>query len=595
MITRKFIARKSNEEIKEKCKTNGVSPFLSFMLSCRTEDETLDFNALLNPHITDINHPHLMLNMEKGATRIVEAILTKDPILAIGDFDADGQCGNSVIYQAFRMFCHPPELFESVVGNRLTEGYGLTAKLCDRILNLAILPSLVITTDCGSSDEKQIKRLKEKNIDVIVTDHHEIPNEGVPASAFCTINPKQQGCEYPDKDIAGCMVSWLLMCITRTLLVSKKYFEQEPPNMRQLLDYVAVGTIADAVSIMSVTNRYVIREGLSIMNKLERPCWKALASLLKLNDGEFSTQDVGFQIGPRINARSRMNDPYAALLFLLAETELTAQEYLAVLDSDNTERKTIQSTMAVQALNQVGEHLKTCTHSVVVYDDTFHAGIQGIVASRLTDKFGVPSIVFSPTETEGVCTGSARTIETVHIRQVLQAIDDDNPGLILQFGGHQGAAGLKINMEKISKFRILFEQEIIAHLGSTEAIYPTLKIDCTLAPKGMINMGAYRELQKLEPFGNGFEEPLFGDYFNLQKISLIGSPAVHARLDLKDSKNNRYQAVWFNVIDKEGDKLPVLPDTEIVCAYTLNLNKFRGRENLQLLVKHAQNNYGTSN
>lgn len=571
--------------VRERAKQAGLSPLLAHLVACRIKEENIDFQKILHPQGQDIPHPNLLKNMERASERIAKAIIGKEAIVSFGDYDCDGQTGNSVIAKSMQdLFGVDSLRYRPLVGNRLTEGYGLTQSMCNHILSMHSLPDLVITTDCGSSDGKQIAQLKEKGIDVIVTDHHEIPKEGVPVSAYTTINPMQDGCKYPDKSIAGCMVAWLTMCAVKIKLAEQGYFDSAP-NLTSLLDFVALGTIADAVSLFSPVNRYVINAGLKIINSRQRHPWIAAVNLV---DQEYkhglTVQDIAFQLAPRINARSRMDDPYAALYYLLAETETTATEYLAVLDQDNTRRKEVEKEMKEEAFRQVEEHWSEFHHSIVVFDESFHAGVQGIIASRLTEKYGVPTIVFSPTSVEGVLSGSARTIEEVHIRKVLQNISDTDPDIILQFGGHKGAAGLKIAMDNIWEFRILFNRAIQTIVGTETELLPTIAIDASLAEKGLIHMGSYEDLQKLQPFGNGFEEPVFADNFTVQGVKMIGATKVHASLSLKDMMGRSHKGVWFWAVDTPEDKSPVTPGDNIRCAYRLNKNIFRGTESLQLMV-----------
>ncbi len=578
-------SKKASEKVRQKAKQAGLSPLQAHLIACRVHHLNIDFQKILRPTGKDIPHPNLLKGMSKGAKRIADAIVNGEAIVTFGDFDCDGLTGNAIfsttLLQHFKV---NPLQYRPMEGNRLTDGYGLTQKICDEILSMPIKPDLVITTDCGSSDEQRIAQLKKAGIDVIVTDHHEIPKEGVPNSAFVTINPMQKGCEYPDKSIAGCMVAWLTMCAVKINLVERGYIESSH-SLTGLLDYVALGTIADAVSLFSPVNRYVINIGLRLMGNQSRCCWKAAAHQICKENAIFTVQDIAFQLAPRINARSRVNDPYAALHFLLAETDITAREYFEIISNDNATRKDIEKKMKTDALVQAEELRKSFRHSIAVYGDSFHPGVQGIVASRLTDKFGVPTIVFSPTEDPDVLTGSARTIESVPIRDVIQNIADQKSDIVLQFGGHKGAAGLKIPKNKIEEFRNLFDAEVKKIVGQETILVPVVEIDTSLADKGLIHMHSFKEIQKLQPFGNGFEEPIFADTFIVQDMKFIGETKVHASLNLKDTKGQTHKGVWFWALDNPDDEVPLKSGDFVQCAYKLNKNVFRGRENLQLMVQ----------
>lgn len=578
-----FIKRKKDLLVEEEIIRKGFSPLMAHIISSRTNDASADFHLILRSGLKDIPHPSLLLNADKGAERIADAIVNKEAILSIGDYDCDGQTGNAVIIKALALFGVDPTLFKPVVGHRLKEGYGITQPLCDRILSMPVKPNLIITTDCGSSDEPRIAQLKAHGIDVVVTDHHEVPREGPPASAYCTINPVQPGCGYPDKLIAGCMVAWLTMCMVNIALAKRGVIEKQV--LTTLLDYVALGTVADAVSLLSITNRAVIQHGLVLINKKSKPCWSVAFQELNMSDQRMTAQDIAFKIAPRINARSRMDDPFIALQYLISENQITTREYFTVLDNDNTRRKEIEREMQTLCFAQVEEFRKEFQHSAVAAHDSFHAGVQGIVASRITETYGTPSVILSPASEEGVYSGSVRTIEGIHIREVLQSIEDENPGTLLQFGGHKGAAGLKIKHEKIDIFRKLFNREILQRIG-TEPLSPLLKTDGELASRGLLSLDTYMSMQMLQPFGNGFEEPVFHDEFTVQEAKFIGKDnPVHLSLQLIDSTGECYKAVWFSAIEKAGMPLPVKIGGEVTCGYMLMANTFRNETTLQLMVK----------
>ena len=578
-----FIPRKKDLLVEEKIIRNGFSPLMAHIISSRTNDANADFQTILRSRLKDIPHPSLLLNAEKGAERIADAIVNKEAILSIGDFDCDGQTGNTVIIKSLALFGVDPTLSKAFVGHRLEEGYGVTELLCNRILSMPQKPSLIITTDCGSSDEPRIAQLKAYGIDVVVTDHHEVPREGSPASACCTINPVQPGCEYPDKSVAGCMVAWLTMCMVNIVLSKRGFIERQV--LANLLDYVALGTVADAVSLLSVTNRAVIGHGLSLINKKSRPCWSVAFQELGMSDQRMTAQDIAFKIAPRINARSRMDDPYIALQYLISENQTTTREYFTVLDNDNTKRKEIEREMQILCYEQVEEFRKEFQHSAVAAHESFHAGVQGIVASRVTETYGTPTVILSPTNKEGIYSGSVRTVEGIHIREVLQSIEDKTPGTLLQFGGHKGAAGLKIKTENIENFRKLFNREIIRKIG-TDPLSPILKTDGELARKGLLSLDTFMGMQMLQPFGNGFEEPIFHDRFTVQEAKFIGKDnPVHLSMQLIDSTGQRVKAIWFSAVEEAGMPLPVKMGDDVTCGYMLMANTFKNNTTLQLMVK----------
>lgn len=580
-----FVPRKKDLIVEEKVIAKGFDPILAHIISSRTDDANADYQLILRSALKDIPHPSLLLNVTKGAERIADAIVNKEAILSIGDYDCDGQTGNAVIVKSMSLFGVDPTLFKPVVGHRLNEGYGVTQPLCDRILAMPVRPTLIITTDCGSSDEPRIAQLKAHGIDVVVTDHHEVPREGAPVSAYCTVNPVQPGCDYPDKSVAGCMVAWLTMCMVNIVLEKRGVIERQ--ILANLLDYVALGTVADAVSLLSITNRAVIQHGLALINNKVKPCWSIAFQELNMTDQRMTAQDIAFKIAPRINARSRMEDPFVALQYLLSNNQVTTREYFTVIDNDNTRRKQIERDMQSLCFEQVEEARKEFQHSAVAAHESFHAGVQGIVASRVTETYGTPTVILSPTNKEGIYSGSVRTIENIHIREVLQTIEDENPGILLQFGGHKGAAGLKINAEKIELFRKLFNDEIVRRIGM-EPLSPLLKTDGELAGKGLLSMDTYMTMQMLQPFGNGFEEPVFHDRFTVKAAKLIGKDnPVHLSMELVDFVGKQVRAIWFSAIAEAGMPIPVTVGEEVTCGYILMTNTYRNETNLQLMVREV--------
>lgn len=256
----------------------GLHPVMAKIIASRPIPASSAIDEWLSPSLARLDHPHLMKDMDKAVERIAKAIINKEMIGLETDHDCDGQTSHALLYCAFiDYFNHPSDRIRSYIGHRLNEGYGLSVSVMNRMLADDPRPSLVITADNGSSDEAQIVHLKQAGIDVIVTDHHAIPSEGIPKSAFAVLNPTREDCGYPDPLIAGCMVAWLLMAGVRNELIKLNYLPASAPSLAKLLDYVAVGTIADCVSIArSRNNRAVVNYGLKLINQFSRPCWQAL-------------------------------------------------------------------------------------------------------------------------------------------------------------------------------------------------------------------------------------------------------------------------------------------------------------------------------
>jgi single-stranded-DNA-specific exonuclease len=517
---------------------------------------------------------------------VVQAIGEGRRIGIVTDYDVDGICSHVVLYEALHhYFGVPASCLKSYIGHRLKDGYGISEGLTDKILADDFSPDLIISADCGSSDEERIQRLKQAGIDVVVTDHHSIPTAGIPVSAIATVNPRREDCAYPDKAIAGCMVSWLLMCYVRNLLIEKGHLPPEAPKLAASLDCVALGTVADAVSLVSPANRAVINAGLTRMNQLARPCWRAMFNLLGRTAEPFTTQDLGFQIGPRINARSRMADPYAALRFVLSEDLQTAELCLSALDHNNRERKQTEQEMLRIAREQAYSALAASRATIVAVDARFHAGVQGIVASRLVETFGRPAIIFSHASNPGHLTGSARTIEPLHIQKVLQAVAALHPDLFVAFGGHRGAAGLTIYRDRLAHFKEAFETAVQARVEPHD-LGPVIWTDGSL-DASRISMDTISEIEKLAPFGRGFEEPVFEGWFEITRLRRVGAESMHLSMELLSKTRQAFKAIWFRAVESADTPLPVKTGETVRCAYRLNKNRFRGKVYLQLIVLYA--------
>ena len=541
---------------------------------------------VVSTSLKNIAPPSLLIDSDKAVKRIALAIKNSEVIGLLTDYDVDGITSHAILFHSLRDFFSVPEnKIQHLIGHRIDDGYGISPGLVDRIVSSEVLPQLIITADCGSSDEAQITQLKSKGIDVIVTDHHAIPQEGIPTSAFATINPTRNDCSYPDTTIAGCMVAWLLMSQLRTELIDSKMIHENIPKLSGLLDFVALGTVADAVSLSSQINRAVVNVGLKVMNLLQRPSWQAIKKLLARDFQAFTSEDLGFQIGPRINARSRMSDPNMALHYLTASTLNDSTRFLLELDKDNQIRKETEKEMLEIAYSLAKAQLLNQKWSLVIHHESFHAGVQGIVASRLMEKFGRPVIVFSPTNDHSKLTGSARTIPGVHIRDAIENVANQSSEMVFTFGGHKGAAGLKINASLVDEFSILFDKAVESQLNADTDLRPMIYTDGEL-DESELSFETIAELKALEPYGREFEVPVFEGDFKVQSIRVIGSEGNHLMISLATDSHS-FRAVWFRALEKKNDPFPFVEGQFIRVVYHLKENFFRGNFSIQLHILYA--------
>ncbi|MGO1345091.1 single-stranded-DNA-specific exonuclease RecJ, partial [Chromohalobacter japonicus] len=451
LLNRRILSRPRDESVYRRAQSAGLSELQARILAGRLHEYTDDIASLIDPSLRYLAHPERLQDARRAAERIALAVTEGEHIGILTDYDVDGITSHVVILRTLNeLFGVPMHKLHSLIGHRIFDGYGISLPLVERTLALSPRPSLVITADCGSSDEPRIARLREAGLDVVVTDHHALPTAGPPASAYATVNPTRSDCDYPDPTIAGCMVAWLTMSLTRSVLIEQGVAAPSTPKLSPWLSYVALGTVADCVSLgASPANRAVVSHGLTLINRMGAACWWVMAERLGDDSIPFDAETLAFQMGPRINARSRLDDPYAALHFMLATDDASARRHLEVLDTDNQSRKAIEADMVESARALALDALAEGASAIVVFLEDGHAGVQGIVASRLVQAFGRPTLVLTPAAAPGMLTGSGRSIEGLHLRDALQRAHELAPEALPRFGGHRGAAGIGVPRERL--------------------------------------------------------------------------------------------------------------------------------------------------
>lgn len=584
-----LIQRPINQGLYQQALAEGIHPLLARILAGRLDELQGSLSSLVEPSLKHLVAPQLLKDSDLACQRLLTAIQGQERIGILTDYDVDGITSHVVIYRAFtEYFGVPAGRLSSLIGHRMKDGYGVSDALVNRILDQKPWPDVIITADCGSSDEPRIARLKAAGIDVLVTDHHALPKEGPPPSALAVVNPTRQDCGYPDPTLAGCAVAWLLMSELRNQLLQAGMLSPETPKLSDLLPFVALGTVADCVSLGgSAANRAFVTSGLKLMNASTAPCWQAFRRLQGERFKSFTASTLGFQLGPRINARSRMADPYAALHYLLADNLAAASRQLELLDSDNQDRRFVESEMTRAALVSAQLQVDKDFQSLVAYVEEGHSGVQGIVASRLVEKYGRPAVVATPGREAGQLSASARSVPGVHIRNALQRVDDLHPGLLVRFGGHQGAAGLTLWADKMPSFQKAFEQAVLLQLEGRR-LEPGIYTDGEL-PSELLNLETQQLLDNLEPFGREFEAPLFEGSFRVEGLRVIGADQTHLLLEVAPLDISvLYKAIWFRALPEQGAPLPVEVGQQVRLAYKLEANHFRNQTSLQLHVSQAQ-------
>lgn len=570
--------QKLNQALQE-----GFPPLLSHILAARPTIDALTVSAFLDPRLKMLTSPDSLADIDKAAQRIIKALKDGEYIGIETDHDCDGQTSHAVLYTALtQYFKHPKEKIASYIGHRLAEGYGLSEGLMDRILADSPRPTLIITADNGSSDEKQIARLKSEGIDTIVTDHHEIPLDGIPQSAHSVINPVREDSKYPDRYIAGCMVAWLLMAYTRSKLMQTNH--EAIPSLAELLDFVAVGTIADCVSMArSLNNRIVVSYGMKRIEAGLRPCWRALLPQLSL---PLSSDDLGFKIGPMLNSDGRLSSALGSVSFLLAIDEDEAQKWVSHLHTQNLTRKDIQDKITKMATIKALEQTQQGQMGICILLEEGHAGVHGITASRVKDLFGLPTIIFSPKQDSlELITGSARSVDGFHMKKALEQIALTDKQIMDKFGGHAGAAGVTLHRDRFEQFAVAFNT--ICHQAlSQDMIGPVVWTDIEIDEASFLLSEMDDLVSRLEPFGREFSPPVFEAQGTIMHFQSVGQTGKHLKLRLKLTQR-LIELIWFNCMEA-GENPPVQVGQGVLVAFTPKLQTFRNQRQMSCQVLHLE-------
>lgn len=523
----------------------------------------------------------LFLQMPKATALLADAVMQQKAILIVGDYDADGATSTALAMRALKMM--GAENVRYFVPNRFEHGYGLSPSVVEAILPNA--PDVLITVDNGISSIEGVRMAKTADIRVLITDHHLPANEIPEADAI--INPNLPEEVFPSRHLAGVGVIFYVMLGLRQTLRERGWFSKLriEPKLSILLDLVALGTIADVVKLDTL-NRILVEQGLRRIRA--GACIPGISALLQLGGRAAATivaSDLGFVLGPRLNAAGRLDDMSLGIECLLAENVETAMRCAQVLDDMNRQRKDIEREMQSQALDEL-DALKAALVADVLpaglcfYDERWHEGVIGILASRIKDIVHRPVIAFAKVSDTEI-KGSARSINGVHIRDVIDAVATENPGLVSKFGGHAMAAGLTMRHDAFTKFQTAFTQRVKQCLDDS-TLNKTLLTDGGLSHEEL-NLQTAETLRYAGPWGQGFPEPLFDDIFELSDFRLVGG--AHAKFILRQPDNSEmFDAIAFN---DTGQHLK--EDTRLIRAvYQLDVNEFNGKRKPQLLLRYYE-------
>lgn len=528
--------------------------------------------------------------MEKAANRIIDAIANKEHIALACDFDVDGTSSAALLKEAFiSHFGADEDRIHVFISHRLKEGYGFTNAVVDRIIASENIPTLVITADQGSSNKDSVayydSEIKNAGLtgDVIITDHHEIPEDGGAKNAYAFINPTDKDNNWHDPTICGAGVAYLLMEEVAHILNTEKGIKQDF-DIERLLGYTAAATVADCVSLASPLNRYFFNRGIRQIDNGDRPAWRQMRTLNRDPATPIdNAESISFGLGPRINACSRMGmDGMLAVNFFTSKRDDDASDMLSELSVTNDGRKVLEREMERVAMGEAEKQYLEGKNTIVVYLPEGHHGIHGIVASRVVEAFGRPTIMISPKDKEaGTVSGSARSIAGFNLAEVLERIREDE-GLLIGSGGHTMAAGMSLYEKDIEAFANSFEVHSKPILDG-EDLRPKVYSDGSLLEMSELSLDTFDEIAQLEPYGINFEKPAFADRFTIKSISSMGD-GTHFRLSLEDESGETHTAVWFKAIDKADDGLDIDIDDNVCVLYQLSANWWRGRSSLQLMI-----------
>ena len=519
--------------------------------------------SFLTPDLKDLHDPFLMAGMERAAARISEAIRGAQKIAVYGDYDVDGTTSTALLNLFFKELgvdtvCYIPD--------RHKEGYGLN---CEAVRKLAAQGvRLIITVDCGSSNHEEIALANALGMDVIVTDHHELPSG--PPPAYCVINPKQRGCNFPFKGLAGVGVAFNLAMAVRALLRKEGWFTRAEPNLKKYLDLVAIGTVADMVPLLD-ENRVLVSYGLKELDSTRRPGLIALKEAAGIKPGKVDSDNIAYNIAPRINAAGRVASAGTALRLLTTDDAAAARALAAALDRENLSRQKLEEEILKEAVEMYGAHASG--RGIVLSRDGWHSGVIGIVASRLAERFSRPVVLIAVDGNVGK--GSARGIKSYNILEGIINCAD----LLERYGGHKAAAGLTLHRDNIEEFKEAFLRHVNGTLSDDDLV-PEITLDAQVS-LAEVDLRMVAEIGSLAPFGVANREPLLC----CTDAHIIGTEVVksrHLRFKLKHNECAR-SGIGFGLAGlhpMEGGGYSI--------AFSPYLDEWKGVKNMGLRIKDCR-------
>jgi len=560
---RRWEIREADPALIDTLRPSGYPETILRLLALRGIGTCADLDRFLSGGLSTLSDPFLLPGMDDAARRVAHGVMGGETICIHGDYDVDGVTATALLVTFLRdlgarVFPHIP--------HRIDDGYGVSPEGLAGIA--ARGATLVITVDCGVTAVDAARACPGLGIDLIITDHH-LPDQEIPP-AVAVVDPRLPGSRFPAPDIAGVGVAFFLAVAVRRLLREEGYFRHRPePDLRELLDFVALGTIADVAPVTG-ENRILIRHGLRLLSVSRRPGIESLKKVASVT-GDVSCGSVAFRLAPRLNAAGRLDHAEGALELLLTDDPDRARELASLLDAANRERQELERQILEDALTFISRSgLKKSARSIVLASSDWHPGVIGIVASRIAERYHRPTILISLKD--GVGKGSARSIPALHLRDALSACSEH----LRAFGGHRQAAGLSIDEATLVRFVQRFE-EVTSGVLTEEDLCPVLTLDAVLVPE-VLSMETVTLLERLAPFGAGNPEPLF--------LLLGGRIATcrtvnggHLRCSV-DWSGRRVDAIWFN-----PRETTLTPGDLVDLAVHVSMNEWQGNRSISLRIR----------
>ncbi|CAA0113716.1 Single-stranded-DNA-specific exonuclease RecJ [BD1-7 clade bacterium] len=558
----------------------SLHPLLRRLLASRgiVEDHQLQHE------LANLADPYLMKGMAQSVDRLQQALIAQQKIVIVGDFDADGATSSALCMLALTAMGFVNVSF--TVPNRFEYGYGLSPAIVDELGWQK--PDLLVTVDNGISSLEGVALANQRGMDVVITDHH-LPGEQLPA-AHAIINPNQAGCEFPSKALAGVGVVFHLLIALRKRLRESGWFstQQIPePNLANYLDIVALGTVADVVPL-DYYNRILVAQGIKrIRAGRMRPGIQKLLALANRDHRHITSTDLGFVLGPRLNAAGRLDDMTQGIMLLMTDSEPLAAELAQVLDEFNRDRKQIEQQMqfeALQIVDEVAGQLESVPRGLCLFHHGWHQGVVGLVASRIKERYHRPVIAFAPADAADTSAdielkGSGRSIKGIHLRDVLDEVASANPGLLEKFGGHAMAAGLSLRQSQLPAFEAAF-LAALDQITDDQVFEASLESDGEVECRDM-NLNTAMLIRDAVPWGQAMPEPLFEGQFRVVGQRLLAGKHLKFQACYPDEQQP-VDAIWFNC---DTEQWPAADGALVDLVYRMSINHFRGDQILQLIVE----------